>query len=99
MILHRISALGQVCLVPSQFESVLTRHYTHPALDFRKWLGGEEKINEYCRNLAIEGGKKLAETIGTEEVDKTPDHALTLNMVRSHLLPLGAVLKFLGRLT
>jgi len=74
------------------------RYYTHPALDFRKWLGGEEKINEYCRSLAIRGGKKLAETIGTEETDQTPGHALTLNMVGCHLLRPSAVLKFVDRL-
>lgn len=56
-----------------------------PALDFRKWLGGEEKINEYCRSLAIKGGKKLAETIGTEEMDQTPGNALTLNMANVRL--------------
>lgn len=35
------------------------------ALDFRAWLGGEDKINEYCHNLAVSGGRKLAKTLGT----------------------------------
>lgn len=55
---------------------------THIALDFRGWLGGEAKINVYCRDLAVRGGKRLAEIFGTEEIDKTPSHELTLNMVR-----------------
>jgi len=56
-----------------------------PALDFREWLGGEVKINEYCRDLAIRGGKRLAEILGTEEMDKTPNRELTLNMVNVKL--------------
>lgn len=63
---------------------------THTALDFRGWLGGEAKINGYCRDLAVRGGKRLAEIFGTEEIDKTPSHELTLNMVR------GATDKALG---
>ncbi|OCH92527.1 PLP-dependent transferase [Obba rivulosa] len=55
------------------------------ALDFRKWLGGESVINEYCHKLAIDGGKKLAEVMGTKVMDETG--ALTLNMVNV-LLPL-----------
>ena len=57
------------------------RNFVHSALDFREWLGGETKINGYCRELAIRGGKRLAEILGTEEMDKTPNHELTLNMV------------------
>jgi hypothetical protein len=56
-------------------------HFVHAALDFREWLGGEVKINGYCRELAISGGKRLAEIFGTEGMDKTPNHELTLNMV------------------
>lgn len=56
-----------------------------PALDFREWLGGEVKINEYCRDLAIRGGKRFAEILETEEMDKTPNRELTLNMVNVKL--------------
>jgi hypothetical protein len=49
-------------------------------LDFRQWLGGEHKINEYTHNLAIAGGKHLANLLGTSVMD--PDGDLTLNMVR-----------------
>ncbi|KAF9269544.1 PLP-dependent transferase [Marasmius fiardii PR-910] len=52
----------------------------HAALDFREWIGGEEKINVYCRNLAIEGGRKLADTMGTELLDVTENQEFTLNM-------------------
>lgn len=50
------------------------------ALDFRTWIGGEEAINTYCHDLAIAGGKKLAETMGTKVMDA--DGELTVNMVR-----------------
>ncbi|KAF9649870.1 PLP-dependent transferase [Thelephora ganbajun] len=56
-----------------------------PALDFREWLGGEVTINGYCRDLAIRGGKRLAEILKTEEMDKTPNRELTLNMVNVKL--------------
>jgi len=64
----------------------------YTALDFREWLGGEIKINEYCRTLAIKGGERLAEILGTEGMDKTPNHELTLNMVRNHLSRLRVTL-------
>ncbi|KAI0784243.1 PLP-dependent transferase [Abortiporus biennis] len=53
------------------------------ALQFRKWIGGEEAINKYCHDLAISGGKKLAELLGTEVLDKTGE--LTLNMTNVRL--------------
>ncbi|THH15703.1 hypothetical protein EW146_g4814 [Bondarzewia mesenterica] len=49
------------------------------ALDFREWLGGEKKINDYCHALALEGGKRLAEVMGTQVLDETGE--MTLNMV------------------
>ncbi|KAH7884325.1 pyridoxal phosphate-dependent transferase [Phlebopus sp. FC_14] len=53
------------------------------ALDFREWLGGEHKINEYTHNLAVAGGKRLAERLGTSVMD--PGGDLTLNMVNVEL--------------
>ena len=50
------------------------------ALAFRKWLGGEEKINQYCHRLAFEGGKHLAKIFGTNVMDETGE--ATLCMVR-----------------
>lgn len=51
------------------------------ALDFRQWLGGETKINNYTRSLAIEGGKRAVEILGTQLMDQTENSELTLNMV------------------
>ncbi|KAF9035625.1 pyridoxal phosphate-dependent transferase [Panaeolus papilionaceus] len=60
------------------------------ALDFRAWLGGEEKINEYCRDLAIKGGEELARILGTRLMDTTGE--FTLNMTNVEL-PLPTSLK------
>ncbi|KAG9315187.1 pyridoxal phosphate-dependent transferase [Chiua virens] len=57
------------------------------AMDFREWLGGEHKINEYTHALALAGGKHLAERLGTSALD--PDGEFTLNMVNVEL-PLPA---------
>lgn len=51
------------------------------ALEFREWLGGERKINAYCHDLALDGGRKLAELLGTSVLDQ--DGEFTANMVRS----------------
>ncbi|KAA1467437.1 PLP-dependent transferase [Dentipellis sp. KUC8613] len=48
------------------------------ALDFRAWLGGEAKIYEYCHSLALAGGQRLAEVLGTELLDKTGAQTLTM---------------------
>jgi hercynylcysteine S-oxide lyase len=50
------------------------------ALEFRNWLGGEAKINAYCHEMAVKGGKRLAEIFGTRVMD--PEGDLTVNMVR-----------------
>ncbi|GBC03700.1 hypothetical protein RclHR1_05270009 [Rhizophagus clarus] len=38
----------------------------HTALEFRKKIGGEEMIQNYCKKLAIEGGNLIASILGTE---------------------------------
>lgn len=53
------------------------------ALAFRRWIGGEAKIDAYCHDLAIKGGKKLAEIFGTSVLD--PEGDLTLHMVNVEL--------------
>ncbi|KAJ3555960.1 hypothetical protein NP233_g12087 [Leucocoprinus birnbaumii] len=53
------------------------------ALDFRKWIGGEAKIYEYCHSLALEGGRRMAEVFGTRVMD--PNGEFTLNMVNVEL--------------
>jgi len=55
------------------------------ALDFRNWLGGEEKINAYCHSLALAGGKRLAKILGTEVMHGKDEDELTLNMVNVSL--------------
>ncbi|KAJ3935050.1 MAG: pyridoxal phosphate-dependent transferase [Lentinula lateritia] len=51
------------------------------ALDFRAWLGGEHVINDYCHRIALEGGKRLAQILGTEIIDQGQDFQFTLSMV------------------
>ncbi|EPS93523.1 hypothetical protein FOMPIDRAFT_1170445 [Fomitopsis schrenkii] len=53
-----------------------------PALDFRQWLGGEEAINTYCHKLALDGGKRLAEVLGTKTLDETGQFTLNMTNVR-----------------
>ncbi|EIN04913.1 PLP-dependent transferase [Punctularia strigosozonata HHB-11173 SS5] len=55
------------------------------ALEFRQWIGGEAAILEYCHKLALKGGRRLAEIMGTELMDQTPDSELTLSMVNVRL--------------
>lgn len=51
------------------------------ALDMREWLGGEEKIWEYCHGLAVDGTRRLAEILGTQLLDKTENLEFTTMMV------------------
>ncbi|KAF5364459.1 hypothetical protein D9758_010700 [Tetrapyrgos nigripes] len=53
-----------------------------PALQFRSWLGGEKKINDYCRKIAKEGARKMAEIFGLGEGEwGIGEEELELNMV------------------
>ncbi|KAL5526804.1 hypothetical protein ACEPAF_8529 [Sanghuangporus sanghuang] len=70
---------GTIDLVP--FLSV------HAALNFRQRIGGEYKINEYCHNLALIGGRRLAGILGTRLLDENGE--FTANMVDVEL-PLTA---------
>ncbi|GAA5847119.1 hypothetical protein JCM5353_005150 [Sporobolomyces roseus] len=57
---------------------------TLAALDFRKdVLGGEEKIQRWCHNLAIEGGERVAKILGTRTMrnEKEEDGELVPNMI------------------
>ncbi|KAI9255202.1 pyridoxal phosphate-dependent transferase [Phascolomyces articulosus] len=51
-----------------------------PAIEYRKSLGGEDAIREYCHNLAVEGGNLVAERLGTQVMDNQ-DHTLIGSMV------------------
>lgn len=46
-------------------------------------LGGEDKIRQYCHNLAIEAGEHVAKVLGTETMrNKTVEEGeLVANMV------------------
>jgi len=66
-----------------------TDHAFYLALDFRAWLGGEHKINEYCHATALAGGARLAEILGTDVMDATGE--ITRNMVNVRLPLSGAV--------
>lgn len=52
------------------------------AIAFRKRLGGEKRINDYCHSLAVAGGKLVANILGTKVLDLTDEAELTANMVR-----------------
>lgn len=57
------------------------------ALDFRQWLGGEQKINEHCRSLALSGGKRLSQLLGTPLLDPTGEFTLNMTNVELPLAP------------
>ncbi|GAA5902107.1 uncharacterized protein JCM6883_001300 [Sporobolomyces salmoneus] len=63
---------------------------TLDALDFRRdVLGGEERITSYCHDLAIKGGERVAEILGTRTMkNENPEEGeLVANMVNV-LVPL-----------
>lgn len=54
---------------------------TSAALDFRAFCGGEQRINDYCHDLALKGGAIVAATLGTETmVNKEGEGELVANM-------------------
>ncbi|KAF7347351.1 PLP-dependent transferase [Mycena venus] len=55
------------------------------ALEFRQWLGGEEKINAYCREVVVQGSKRLAQILGTTATVLDSTGEMTLNMTNVHL--------------
>ena len=57
------------------------------ALDFRQWLGGEQKINDHCRSLALSGGKRLSELLGTSLLDPMGEFTLNMTNVELPLAP------------
>lgn len=77
-----ISSLGYVSTPVSacfMYDVWLLAH-AFTALDFREWIGGEQKINTYCHDLALRGGGRLLEILGTQLLDESGE--FTLNMVR-----------------
>jgi hercynylcysteine S-oxide lyase len=70
--------LGPVSFSSSRFRDQIAL-IPSIALDFRESLGGEKRINEYCRSLAIKGGDILAQILGTKIMAGTSE--IVLNMV------------------
>jgi hercynylcysteine S-oxide lyase len=60
---------------------------TLTALDFRQWLGGEQKIHDYCHSLALAGGKRLSRLLGTSLMDTTGEFTLNMTNVELPLAP------------
>ncbi|KAI5893649.1 PLP-dependent transferase [Schizophyllum commune H4-8] len=57
-----------------------------PALNFRRQIGGDDKINSYCHDLAVRGGLRTAEIVGTEVLDSPAgDGELVANMANVRL--------------
>ncbi|KAF5372439.1 hypothetical protein D9757_009920 [Collybiopsis confluens] len=75
-------------------KDIITALTVKAALEFRSSHGGEERIINYCHNLAMSGGKYLADMLGTEVMlspSGNPDE-LVGNMVNV-AIPLPPALK------
>ncbi|KAL8932420.1 MAG: hypothetical protein Q9216_006845 [Gyalolechia sp. 2 TL-2023] len=58
------------------------------ALKFRQEVcGGDKQIKDYCQNIANEGARKVAETLGTEVMDNST-HTLTKCCMTNVKLPI-----------
>ncbi|KAI8811296.1 pyridoxal phosphate-dependent transferase [Cladochytrium replicatum] len=73
------------------------------AIHFRKWLGGEEKIRSYNKNLAVKGGELLAEMFGTSVMsvpgeDEDGKYGIVASMVNVKLPAAAAPEEFLNQL-
>ena len=52
------------------------------AFDFREFCGGEERIQNYCHQLALEAGEHVADVLGTETMrNKEGEGELVASMV------------------
>ncbi|KAH8811085.1 pyridoxal phosphate-dependent transferase [Xylogone sp. PMI_703] len=77
----------------TNFEFVGTVDYTpylcvSEAIKWREGVcGGEENIRNYCHNLAVQGGQKVAEILGTKILDNET-HTLTNCSMVNILLPI-----------
>jgi hypothetical protein len=85
-LIGRLSSLSRTVRIHSSSDPLVTifMPFSILALEFRQWLGGEHKINAYCHNLALAGGKRLAKLWGTRLMDPTGE--FTLNMVRASII-------------
>ncbi len=62
-----------------------------PALEYRESIGGEEAIREYNHQLAVEGGKLVANMLGTQVMENSTK-TLTASMVNIEL-PIPSTVK------
>ncbi|PAV16588.1 PLP-dependent transferase [Pyrrhoderma noxium] len=67
------------------------------AIDFRRWIGGEEAINEYCHNLALKGGRRLADILGTAVLDENGEFTAHMVNVELPLTVTGAPLEIASK--
>lgn len=56
----------------------------YTALAYRESVGGENAIQEYCHNLAVQGGALVAEILGTSVLENE-ERTLTASMVNVEL--------------
>ncbi|KAK2002990.1 PLP-dependent transferase [Colletotrichum falcatum] len=71
-----VAAFGAVATADNS-PSLCVKH----AIEWRKSIGGEDKIMEYLWNLAKEGGKKAAATLGTFVLDNRAETLTKCGMV------------------
>lgn len=90
--IFNLSNTSLICLFPFEI-ALISLPSLLIALAFRSWIGGEHAINTYCHTLAFEGGKRLAEVMGTSLMDTTETSELTLSMVNV-ALPLSDDIPF-----
>lgn len=63
----------------------IASNYLCIALDFRERIGGERNIQEYCHRIALEGGRKAAEILGTDIMDERDEFTASMVRLRSFI--------------
>ncbi|KNZ74473.1 hypothetical protein J132_06822 [Termitomyces sp. J132] len=82
------------CCTSSHLSSQTILDFDHIlALDFRLKIGGEKRIIDYCHTLAIEGGKCVAEILGTEVMDMPEAPGELVGTMVNVLLPLPETIR------
>ncbi|KAG6877701.1 hypothetical protein C0993_004911, partial [Termitomyces sp. T159_Od127] len=63
------------------------------ALDFRSKIGGEKRIIDYCHALAVNGGRRVAEILGTQVMDMPETSGELIGTMVNVLLPLSKTIR------
>ncbi|KAJ2932368.1 hypothetical protein H1R20_g4686, partial [Candolleomyces eurysporus] len=89
---HNSYPSASTSTLQQRLEGASTRDFTsflsvNAAFDFRQWLGGERAINSYCHDLALAGGRRMAEIFQTDLMDESGDFTLNMINVRLPLSP------------